>query len=567
LTSIAGSLRRIGLTAEEIFAALWPLNLRRCRPPYDEANVRRIATSIGRYPPGTGPGTEDAWPAPKPLPDGLLPVPALDVDRLLPTAFAPWVRDLAARIGCPPEYIAVTVLSAASAVIGRRLSLFPLTEDRDWRIIPNTWAAVVGPPGAKKTPAQRAALKPFQRLIAQERTRYEERVRDFEAQEVALQAEVDDIKARIKGAVKKGEPTDALQAQYTALSTKLEEQTPRERRLSANDTTVEKLAVLLAENPRGIFVFRDELLGLIRSLDREGHEGDQAFFNEGWDGNYASRVDRVGRGTLVVPANCLTLCGGIPPEPLQAYLVEVQRKRSTNDGFVSRFQLLVYPDLVPQSGVDRRPDEKAAARVQQVFEALDRFTGVQVRAEQGPGDEPPFLRFTAEAQQIFAAWRTRLDAKVRAETEPLMQSHLAKYFSLVASLALIFHVIETLDPEGARSPVPGVSRPALERALGWAEFLEAHARRIFEAITAAPRFAAVALGQRLLRGAVPDGFQARKIHRKGWSRLTTPEDVAVALDVLEELGWVAAEEVPSGVKGGRPTRLWRINPQIERESP
>lgn len=52
LTSLAGSMRRPGMTVSEIEAALLRANADRCRPPLPEAEVRAIAASIGRRPPG-----------------------------------------------------------------------------------------------------------------------------------------------------------------------------------------------------------------------------------------------------------------------------------------------------------------------------------------------------------------------------------------------------------------------------------------------------------------------------------------------------------------------------------
>ncbi len=52
LTSIAGKLRRVGLEAGEIGAALLAVNEGRCDPPLGEEEVRRIASSVARYAPG-----------------------------------------------------------------------------------------------------------------------------------------------------------------------------------------------------------------------------------------------------------------------------------------------------------------------------------------------------------------------------------------------------------------------------------------------------------------------------------------------------------------------------------
>jgi len=52
LASLAGKLRRAGLSQTELESALLAANQQRCRPPLPEREVLAIARSIGRYPPG-----------------------------------------------------------------------------------------------------------------------------------------------------------------------------------------------------------------------------------------------------------------------------------------------------------------------------------------------------------------------------------------------------------------------------------------------------------------------------------------------------------------------------------
>ena len=52
LASLAGTMRRRGMTADEIEAALLAVNAGRCQPPLPDDAVRGIATSVGRYPSG-----------------------------------------------------------------------------------------------------------------------------------------------------------------------------------------------------------------------------------------------------------------------------------------------------------------------------------------------------------------------------------------------------------------------------------------------------------------------------------------------------------------------------------
>jgi len=58
LASLAGKLRRAGLSQTELESALLAANERRCRPPLPEKEVLSIAKSIGRYPPGP---VESCW--------------------------------------------------------------------------------------------------------------------------------------------------------------------------------------------------------------------------------------------------------------------------------------------------------------------------------------------------------------------------------------------------------------------------------------------------------------------------------------------------------------------------
>jgi hypothetical protein len=58
LASLAGKLRRAGLSQTELETALLAANQQRCRPPLPEREVLAIARSIGRYPPGPA---ETSW--------------------------------------------------------------------------------------------------------------------------------------------------------------------------------------------------------------------------------------------------------------------------------------------------------------------------------------------------------------------------------------------------------------------------------------------------------------------------------------------------------------------------
>jgi putative DNA primase/helicase len=249
--------------------------------------------------------------------------------------------------------------------------------------------------------------------------------------------------------------------------------------------------------------------------------------------------------------------GGIQPMPLAAYLREAFAA-GQDDGLIQRFQLLVYPDITPNwHNVDRWPDSDARRRVVEIFRALDRLDYKALAAHQ-EGLDLPFLRFTPEAQVVFDAWRAGLEHRLRTTDEhSAFLQHLAKYRSLVPSLALLFHLIDCVD-QGVGGPV---SEAATVRAVAWVDYLEPHAQRVYEPVVSPGRSAAVRLSKKLAGGQLSNPFTARQVRLKGWAGLTESQDIAVGLDQLEELHWLRCEEVRHP-QGGRPTVQYHINPAV-----
>jgi TRAP-type mannitol/chloroaromatic compound transport system permease large subunit len=85
----------------------------------------------------------------------------------------------------------------------------------------------------------------------------------------------------------------------------------------------------------------------------------------------------------------------------------------------------------------------------------------------------------------------------------VLLSHLAKYRSLMPSLALILHVIDSVDA-GVGGAVSGA---AAERAAAWCEYLQAHARRLCATVTDRVRVATALLA----------AFTAREVYRNDWT--------------------------------------------------
>lgn len=495
----------------------------------------------------------DQWSDPQPLPGELPPVLPFG-SELLPEALRPWIQDIADRVQCPPDFPAVAVMVALAAVVGRRVGIRPKQKD-DWVVVSNLWGGVIGRPGILKTPAVQEALKPLLRLEVDAKREFGGLCEEHTVKQLVAQARRKVAAKDIEKAVKNG--SDAESVARTSLKGEIE--VPTRQRYVTNDCTVEKLGELLKENPNGLLAFRDELTGFLRSLDKDGQEGARAFYLEAWNGTGRFTYDRIGRGTIDIEAACVSILGGIQPGPLLAYLRSAVAGGGADDGLIQRFQLLVWPDVSKEwRNVDEWPDIDAKDNAYAVFTRLSDLNPAAVGAEHDKleRDGIPFLRFDSEAQRLFDEWRAALEQKVRSGTEhPAIESHLAKYRSLIPALALLSHL--------ADGDVGPVGPAALERAIRWSRYLESHARRIYAAVIHPDIAAAKALTQRILAGHVKDGFSLRDIYRHGWTGLSAREDAERAVTALCDFDWL--NEVKEKTAGRSRTRYF-INPKIHEGS-
>jgi len=494
------------------------------------------------------------WLEPKEIKTDLPLAPAFDAKTLLPATLADFVLDEADRMPCSPDYIAAALIVCLGSVIGARCGIKPKRRD-DWIVTPNLFGGIVGDPSSKKSPALGTVTRFLDRLEAKEAEKLEDDKKIFEAEKAAYEAYQSAVKASMKKAA--GGKGDHLKmnAAIADLQGLQPPEEPKERRFKSNDSTVEKLGDLLVHNPQGMLVYRDELIGLLASWEKEGKEGDKAFYLEGWNGTASFNIDRIGRGSLHIKNLCISVFGGIQPDLLERYLAGITTSLD-NDGRIQRFQVMVYPNAVPWEWRDRYPVKGAREAVRDLFDRLAVFDPVQDGA--APSDDfvkLPHFCFDDAAQDIFVEWCTELyKVHIASEQNPLMQQHFGKFEKLFCSIALILHLAE-----GSIGPVSATS--AL-RAAAWCEYLAGHARRIYGLVEAAKVTTARMVSRRLAEGKLDDGFTVRDMVRKQWSGITTTMQAETVLALLEENGHVQSQDGINTL--GRPTVRYYVNPQVKK---
>lgn len=486
-------------------------------------------------------GDGKAWLPPLPIVSSLPPVQRLTPDML--PGVLHYVFDIAERQQSPADFSAVCTLCGLAAVIGGRIRIAPKQKD-NWRVVPNLWGGIIGRPSAMKSPAMQAALEPVYKLQSAMREGWEADMRAARLEESLTALDAKDARKRAEKALKSGD-RDAARSILESAEPKDAGEEPCPR-LIVNDATVEKLGELLNENPRGLLLVRDELPGFLAKMESEECASDRAFYLEAFNGDGRFTYDRIGRGTVHIDNCTLSLIGGIQPSRIVP-IVRGAVTGATNDGLIQRLQLAVWPDDATEwRFVDRNP----SGPLWEAYEAV--FRDVQDNLP-GTPDEPHVMRFTGEAQALFSNWYTALHQEARAGDLPsVLESHLLKMPKTVASLALIFELVD-----GGREAV-GVE--ATQRALRWASYLRSHADRLYASGKTMVEEGAKLIVER--RHKLPAPFTARNVHQKAWANLTEARVVAEAIDVLVDANLCREAVRPQGAGGGRPTQQFEWNPAL-----
>jgi hypothetical protein len=502
------------------------------------------------------------WKAPGELEIKTPPVQALK-ENLIPEPFRPWLADVSYRMQTPPDFAAISAIVITGSIIGAGCGIRPKRFD-DWEVIPNVWGACIGRPSVVlKSPSMKEPMQLLERLQVEYGEQFERDKAGAEFDAIANKAMLDDVKgqlskvARGKGRDGTIKPDDLqkLKADYMELTENAKPE-PTRRLFKTNETSIQSMTVIQAQNERGILVFRDELIGLLVKWDREDGQDERAYFLEGWNGNGSYTDFKIGRGLTDAKSICISLLGGIQPDKLKRYLY--QTMQGNNDGLMQRLQLAVWPDE-PNSWqlIDTIPSKTDKLRAYNIMRVLAELDFIRYGAVVGENDSRPYFRFNEAGQEVFNEWLTELqNIKIQHEENPLMVEHFGKFRSLMPSLALIFHCIGLADGKAQGS----VTEEAAQLAVKWCTYLESHARRIY-AMAESPAYeAAVRIASKVKAGALTSPFTTRDVIRKCWHGLREKQEVEAACNVLIDENWLIMVTKPKPATGRPPLPEYYINP-------
>jgi len=482
-----------------------------------------------------------SWPDPDPrlMRAELPPAPELPLRDVLGPRLAQWVESAADSKGAPPDYVFVAVLAVAGATIGNARWASPW---RGWAEPPVIWTMCIGLPSAGKSPAIDAALQPLREAERPLRDAAKVQHKAWaEKAELAKLAE-QTWKEAAKAAIKAGDtPPDRPNGCDAGPP-------PHIPRLVVNDGTIEKWGAILARQPRGTLQMRDELAGWLEGMARySGGGSDRPFWLEAFGGR-GFTVERMGREPLTIDRLTIGVLGGIQPDRLKSLLF-----KSDDDGLLARF-LPIWPEPAPL----RRPQAWADEALMEG--ALTRLLTLDLVTDEAGETRPWFIHFTDDARGLMDDFRLAARGW-EAGAEGLMLSFVGKLPGMAARLALVLGFLDWAA-EGADEPhVITVQHFGRAAHLVEAYFLPM-ARRAYsdaampKADRAARRLVAI------IREHGWQRFASRDVLRLDRAGLGSKAQLDPALALLTDGDCIRPIDPPVNPQGGRPQRLFLVNPAL-----
>lgn len=346
----------------------------------------------------------------------------------LPDPFEGYVTAQAEAMCVDPSMVAVPGLCALASSIGnaRHVQI-----KSNWSEPSTLWSMLIAPSGALKSPALEKALAPIFRKEQQLKQKHD---RELEAWQ--------DRDEEDRGA-----------------------KPQRERRL-VNDATVESVALLHNDHPRGLLLYRDELAGWLGSFNQY-NKGESDL--QKWIEFYEARpleIDRKSsdRPSLFIRSPAVSVTGSIQPQVLDDRLNALHFQ----SGFAARTIMCEPPQR------DRRlNDHDVTEEVRQRYHGLvDRLYGLSMPDRSGMGSNVD-LSLDGTAWEIFREYHDGCQEIIEDLQSGPLRSMVAKNQAASARLALIFQLCENPRSEE-------VGRDAMIAGTRLARWLRKESARVYQ---------------------------------------------------------------------------------------
>ena len=249
---------------------------------------------------------------------------------------------------------------------------------------------------------------------------------------------------------------------------------PRFPQTIISDFTQEAMLSIHYDNPRGIAIVVDEIMGLFNSVKR--YSAKSTLIQDllsAYSGMSLKAVRKTEDFPLTIPVPCINIIGGIQT----GLLSDVMTREYVSNGLIDRF-LFVYPKntKIPewQLGIDKKQRPDTISRWNRIIRrVIDLPLDVK---EDGNTITPKVLEFTDNAMTHFFTWNNGIIKIVNGiENDNDVESRIMKVNGNAARLALI---LQTMRWSVGECQLNSIDIESVKGAIRLIEYYEDSYKRI-----------------------------------------------------------------------------------------
>lgn len=340
------------------------------------------------------------------------------------------------------DYMGVGMLWLLSVIIGNSLRI---KVKNGWTEGSVVWISVVGKAGLGKTPSIDHAIKPLVAINNREIKQYKKQYskwKEYEALEPKVKKNVEEVRE------------------------------PPKKQFIANDITLEALFELHEENQNAVGVFKDELAGWIKDMNKYRAGSDVEAWLQSWS-NKPISLNRKSVANIHVESPSISVLGGIQPNILSELFTPEQK----DNGFVDRM-LLTFPDLEISPYNENELDE---GLLQWYFDFISQFHSAVknevIQVDEDMSIVPHVIDLSPEARvewkRIFNEITTIQNSD---EENEYMKSMLPKQKAYIPRFALLLGTLERFQKGEPVNEL--ISREAMLKAEKLSKYFISMARKL-----------------------------------------------------------------------------------------
>lgn len=364
--------------------------------------------------------------------------------EIFPVPIQSYILECKETLDSSIDYMGCSMLWLVSVIVGNSIQI---EVKKGWTETATIWLAVVGKAGLGKTPSIHNIIKPL------------------------LMANNKEIKNYIKQS-EKFEYYDKLSAKEKKDHEEI--QRPIKSQFIANDITIEALVELHQENPNSVGVFKDELAGWFKDMNKYREGSDLEFWLSTWSGKAIS-LNRKTAKSAFVDKPLVSVLGGIQPSILNSFHTDDNK----DNGFMDRM-LLSYPDLDIEKWNDKEMDYDTIQWYQDSIISFYETIKHKVVQYDSDGDiEPKTAIIPKESKsEWIRVFNEYTDIQNSDEENEYMKSMLPKQKSYLPRFALLLNTLDSFFDDTHTADAMKISKESILKAEKVSKYFIAMAKKI-----------------------------------------------------------------------------------------